>query len=121
MKSFRSLYVIPILIGMLFAVTKLSYDKAPEETSVAYSITVYTSPACYSGSCWAIRQSDGAYFALPSSGSSYTAGPPGMDAGVYDVYVCCGYSGMGHGVVTLYKPSTWASITLTLGGQCQDQ
>lgn len=116
--KFKVLLVIPFLFAMLFAVTQLSYDKT-EETSVAYSITVYTNPACYSGTCWVIRQSDGAYFYLPSTGTSYYDGPSGMGAGVYDVYVCCDGI-MGVGQVTLNKPSTLASVTLTLAGQCMD-
>ncbi len=115
-----SLFVV--LVVIFLATSKESFNKTISESSdnpsYMYSITVFTNPACYSGSCTATRVSDGVVFPLPSTGSSYFDYPIGMGEGTYNILVCCGNK-HGSGQVTITAFNRYPSITINLAnGQC---
>ena len=121
--SLKSVLVIPVLFVLFFAATQVSSGKAEEGTKnppYPYAITVLTKPECYSGGCAIQNTATLNVLSVPSTGSSYHLGSWPLDAGNYDVKVCC--DGMyGTANVTINPPTGGAYITIELHpGTCPD-
>lgn len=119
----KTTFKLVVFASLIAVISSFAGTKAPEENKnlpVAYSVTVYTKPDCYTGTCRLQNQSSlNVYSATPSS-SDYYCDLPGLGPGTYTVVVCC--DGMvGYGTVTLTAPSTNAVVTVELAsGNCPD-
>ncbi len=113
------------LVVVILTTVKISQNKpvseTVEEVSYAYSIKVNTVPACYTGTCKAVRVSDGVVFNMPyevSVGGYYTWAQ-GLGPGTYTIYVCCG-GRSGTGTVTIpNNPTGYVQVTINLTGYCE--
>lgn len=119
----RVISLLSVLIVIFFATVQVSHNQPKPESVgekdpfICFTITVFTKPECYSGTCYAIDAND-TWYAIPSTGSSYYGSPSGLHAGTYTIKVCC--DGMwGYGTVTLGDCPSGASTTVELQpGQC---
>ncbi len=117
----KTILLLPLVVLVFLASYQISFDKTNPIKHVAYSITVTTNPDNSGCSVIAVRRSDGVSFTLTYDSGSHTyyTGASGLTSGTYDIYICCGGTSGGTGVVTLHTPSENAQITINLTGGCQ--
>jgi len=122
----KAISLLVLLVVAILGTAKVSFNKPitddGDEVSYVYAIRAFTSPACYTGTCTAIRTSDGAVYPMPyqvSMGGYYTYAS-GLGPGTYNIYVCCG-GRSGSGTVTIpNQPQAYVDVTISLAGYCED-